>query len=261
MWQMILAQGASTLLGRLFSRGDRKRAKRAQQQQEAILRQIQALAGEGADRGRRFMDTYERDFAPVAREAVDAARQVGRPDFAAINADNATAFQQQGDAMTRSMQRAGINPLDGAWASAQADLRNNEAASLVLNRNTARRGAASDRFNALSGAASLGQMPLQAGISLFGNATSALGGVADRYSENANMYRDSAAATQQGVGQIIGNIAGSFKGGGKAGGIPWGNFVQRAGTPLRGNMAPTGVGVPGYVTPWSNNNWWATGGA
>lgn len=265
MFGQILAAVGSQLLGGLFSRGDRRRAKKAQKQQEAILRQLQALATEGAGRGREFLDTYQRDFLPVAREAIDAARQVGRPDLAGISADNATAFQQQGDAMVREMRRAGVNPLDGAWSGAISDLKNNEAASLVLNRNAARRVAANDRYTALSGAAGLGSMPLQAGLSMFGDAQSALAGVGDRYGQNAQMYRDSAAATTAAVSNLAGQTFGAFKAtpGAPAGGknIPWGNFVQRVGTPNAMNMAPTGAGMPGYMPGTSAaGQWWGIGG-
>jgi hypothetical protein len=263
MWGQIIGAVAGPLLGGLFGRGDKRRARRAQQQREAILRQMQALAGEGADRGRRFMDTYERDFLPVAREAIDAARQVGRPDLAGISADNATAFQNQRGAMQREMGRRGVNPLDGAWAGEQADLANAEAASLVFNRNAARRGAASERASALHSAAGLGQMPLSAGVNLFGNAQNALAGVASGHGDDAQMYRDSAAATSGAVSQMVGNVVGIATGGPKAGGaksssMPWGNFVQRVGSPSPNMQMPTGNSPMRY---WGNTGQgWNFGG-
>lgn len=271
-----IAAGATIIGGILGNRGRKK----AERERKAYLQKILAMSQRLEARGTGYMDTYDREFLPVAREAVDAARRVGRPDFAAINADNATAFQNQRGAMTREMQRAGVNPLDGAWASAMGDVANNEAASLVLNRNSARRGAAADRFNALSGAAGLGLPLLSAGSNLLGQAGSMLAeggahneriaaGIQDRYDQIAN---------------TIGAVAGTITGGGKAGGgsgivagggksapggmvvdnfkgVPWSSFVSRAG-PWKPEFGGYGQAsrIPGYLSQTANNQWWGVGG-
>ncbi|MBP8177527.1 MAG: hypothetical protein KAX77_07125, partial [Xanthomonadales bacterium] len=257
----------------------------ARQAQEAMLAQLRALSAQSATRGNSFLDTYERDFAPVAREAVDAARQVGRPDLAGISADNASAFQQQRGAIQRQMQRAGVNPLDGMYGSIMGDLANAEGQSLVLNRNQARRGAAMDRYNALSGAAELGQMPLNAGINLIGSAGNMLSGGAQQYGQVAQGYSDSAAATSAAINNIAGMAAGYASGGsgganagvkgqgqmvqstGKStapvagvgtanvqpiypSGVPWGDFVARNGA--RPSYYGSGAGA--------GAGWWQTGG-
>lgn len=282
MWPLVI-MAAGMVAGQLAGRSDRKRAKKARQAQEAMLAQLRALAAQSSTRGNSFLDTYERDFAPVAREAVDAARLVGRPDLAGISADNASAFQQQRGAIQRQMARAGVNPLDGMYGSIMSDLANEEGKSLVLNRNQARRGAAMDRYNALSGAAQLGQMPLQAGINLIGSAGNMLSGGAQQYGQVAQGYSDSAAATAAAISNIAGMAAAGVgnSGGANAGvkgqgtmvqsnskstapvgavgasgagpvypsGVPWGDFVMRNG----------GVRMP-YYGAGAGAGWWQTGG-
>ncbi len=274
---MVWVMAASSIIGGIISSRGKKKANRERQK---YLKKLTEMSQRLEQRGTNYLDTYDREFLPVAREAVDAARQVGRPDLAAISADNATAFGNQQGAMQRDMQRSGVNPLDGAWSSALGDVKNNEAASLVFNRNAARRGAATERYQALSGAAGLGLPMLQAGGNLLGQSAQTLGAATDQ----GNRVADGIQDRYDGIANSIGAAAGSFAGGGQkkvgggagmvggksAGGgmvvdnqrgVPWNSFVSRAG-PWKSEFGGYGQAgtMPGYLNSTGQNQWWGVGG-
>jgi len=134
-------------------------------------------------RGQAFIDRWDTEFSPVVREAIDAARQTGRPNLEAVTADNAAAFEAMRGRAERDLRRAGMTPADGAWLDTTENANNAEALSLVTGRNQERARAGMQRANAMISASQLGNPMLhlgadmqRAGLGFMGNA---MGGQVD----------------------------------------------------------------------------------
>lgn len=282
MWEQVAVAVGSQLLGGLFGRKDRKRARQAEAQQRAIMAEMQRIGQQQMQRGQELINRWDAEFSPVIREAVNAARQTGQPNLEAVTADNAAAFEAMRGRAERDLRRAGMTPADGGWIDMTGNANNAEALSLVTGRNQERARAGMQRANAMISASQLGNPLLNLGADLERSGMSFMGnamyGQAGLLGEQAQRFRDSAAGWQQAFGNLAGQIIGGMgqnAGGAKVTGpapqirvdapqrpqfgvenlvtrgdrLPWGSFLSRAGSSVASR----------YSAP-SGGAWWMAGG-
>ena len=220
MWAQIAVAAGSQILGSLFGRKDRRRARQAEAQQAAILAEMRRIGEQQMQRGQALINRWDQEFSPVVREAIDAARQTGRANLEAVTADNSAAFEAMRGRAERDLRRAGMTPADGGWLNMTDQANNAEALSLVTGRNQERARAGMQRANAMISASQLGNPLLNLGADIeragLGFMGGAMGNQAGLLGDQAGRARESAAGWQAALGNLAGQAIGGM-GGGKSG--------------------------------------------
>lgn len=181
-----------------------------------------------------FRDQYNQwrqEFAPVLDQMKTMAMEGVEPDYAAIAADTARAFDSQEGATTRQMQRYGVDPGDGAFGSTIARSNLAQAGAEVDARQNARRNAEDRSFGRLGSLYGIGAGLQGQALSGLSGATGALMGTLGNQAQtagvNADRYGQAAAAGAQAFGNT-----------------DWGGIIGGAVDSVFGPQAPTAGGMP-----------------
>lgn len=232
-------QFAAAAVSYLGSREANKKGKKKGKLEDQALQQQMDLArrqGEISEEQYQFWLTH---YKPLAEQAISEAQRDVVPDYAAITADNAGAYNSQRGSMTRQAQRYGMSPVDGAFGAALERSGADEAKSLVFNRNRAREGAKGQKLTNLMGVYGMGSGMPGLAATTAANAGSGFGNAANAYG----------AGAQQAYGMAQQDAAGwgSF-----ASSMPWQQLWSRVqgGQQPAANQQPAAAGgqQPG---PWA----------
>lgn len=220
----VVAYGASRSSGR--------RADRAQRSQQDIAQQQADLAREQVELARRQYQEWHDLYWPLGQQIVARASEEVKPDLNKISADNQAAFESQAGQLTRTAQRYGMNPADGAVSTSIARLGADAAKSEVFNRNRAREGAKQQTLNNMMGAYGMGSGMPGIAANTMNSGAGFMNAAAGGYGDAAAYHQNQANATASAVGQL-------------AGSIPWGDIWSS----IRAPAGSAAGGAPG--ASWS----------
>lgn len=263
----LITGGIGLMQGAMGARSARRNARSA----DAAMAQQQALQerqlGIGEEQMAFFREQYQnwhQQFAPAIEQLQQQAMEGREPDYAAITADNAMAFDSAQQSNQRQMERFGINPGDGQFGANVQRAGLGRAASEVDARQNARRQNEQQQFGQLAQVAGLGaglQGQAMAGLSgAAGGLMGAMGQQAGTAGQNAQMYGDLAGQGAQAFGStdwggIIGSAFDAIGGiGGGTGGQGPGSAVGSYGVINNPSGSFTGPGTPGFGDPSGNNS-------
>jgi hypothetical protein len=201
------------------------------------------------DFSRQQYDDWQGRFNPVWDRMSALAMEEEKPDYAAITADVAGAYDSARGVNARNMQRMGVKPTDGAAAAAETAYGLGRASSLVDARNRGRMSAREQYFNRISQLANIANGGQANATNLVNSAyAGASGGAGQRagqqygqaqfYQNQANQqWADAASSLGYGVGSYGGKASG---GGGGGYSMPgYGPSYGYPGNPGSGNWGMT----------------------
>lgn len=190
--------GAAVGIGGLVSsRSNARRANRAMDAQADAAQQQVQLGQEQLAFSREQFEQWMQDWGPLLDTLRTEAMEEQRPDFDAIAADTASAYDTGREITQRNRERSGLRPSGGARVRDERRYALGRAAGTVNARNQAREEVKDRRYNrlsALGGIATGQRAQAQAGVeSAYGGARSALGSAGSAYGQQAGVYGGLAA--------------------------------------------------------------------
>ncbi len=176
----------------------------AKQSSKASKRQANAIAGQGdaaqqqLEFGKQQYDDWKQMFDPVYGDLKSMAYEDNRPDYGAIDADVAHAFDTSQGINNRTMQRYGVLPTDGSFQASQRQYGLGRAMAEVGGHQQARRQAKDQKWNKLATFANLGAAQRGQAVNSinqgFGSVQNAFGNQAANFGRQSSEYAQAAAA-------------------------------------------------------------------
>lgn len=175
-----------------------KQASKNAKRQEKAMQGQQDVAREQLDFGKQQYDDWKQTFQPVYGDLKSMAYEDNRPDYGAIDADVAHAFDTSQGINNRTMQRYGVLPTDGSFQASQRQYGLGRAMAEVGGHQQARRQAKDQKWNKLATFANLGAAQRGQAVNSinqgFGSVQNAFGNQAGLYGQKASEYSQAAAA-------------------------------------------------------------------
>lgn len=171
---------------------------KASKRQSKAMQGQQDVAREQLDFGKQQYDDWQQMFEPVYGDLKSMAYEDNRPDYGAIDADVAHAFDTSQGINNRTMQRYGVLPTDGSFQASQRQYGLGRAMAEVGGHQQARRQAKDQKWNKLATFANLGAAQRGQAVSSvnagYGGLQNAFGDQAANYGRNSSEYMQAAAA-------------------------------------------------------------------
>lgn len=180
------------LLGAASSRSNARRANRAMDAQTAAVQGQTELGREQLAFSRERYEQWRQEWSPFLEQIRMEAMEAQRPDFDAIAADTAAAYDTSQEVVQRNRERRGLRPSEGSFARDERRYALGRAAGTVNARNQAREAAEGQRFGRMAALVGVGvgqgQQALSGVNQAYAGARSALSGAAGVYGQQAGTY-------------------------------------------------------------------------